>query len=37
LELVNNPIFYFDVPIASSLEDFFKKFLNNNEYYINLI
>lgn len=37
LELVNNPVFYFDISIASSLEDFFKKFLNNNEYYINSI
>jgi len=37
LQLVNNPVFYFDIQIADSLEDFFKKFLNDNEYYINLI
>lgn len=37
LKLVNNPIFYFHIQIATSLEDFFKKFLNNNEYYIDLI
>ncbi|WLV24506.1 SMI1/KNR4 family protein [Aciduricibacillus chroicocephali] len=37
LQLVNNPIFYFDVQIAESLEDFFKKFLDDNEYYIDLI
>ncbi|MFB6468865.1 SMI1/KNR4 family protein [Cytobacillus sp. Hz8] len=37
LQLVNNPIFYFDIQIAESLEDFFKKFLNNNEYYLDLI
>lgn len=37
LQLENNPIFYFDTQIAESLEDFFKKFLNDNEYYIDLI
>ncbi|USY32486.1 SMI1/KNR4 family protein [Bacillus velezensis] len=37
LQLANNPIFYFDTQIAESLEDFFKKFLNDNEYYIDLI
>lgn len=37
LQLANNPIFYFDTQIAESLEDFFKKFLNNNEYFIELI
>lgn len=37
LQLVNNPIYYFDIQIAESLEDFFKKFLSNNEYYIDLI
>lgn len=37
LQLVNNPIYYFDIQIAESLEDFFKRFLNNNEYYIKLI
>lgn len=37
LQLVNNPIYYFDIQIAESLEDFLKKFLNNNEYYIDLI
>ncbi|MGG3927061.1 SMI1/KNR4 family protein [Metabacillus fastidiosus] len=37
LYLINNPIFYFDTQIADSLEDFFKKFLNDNEYYIDLI
>ncbi|MFY2157700.1 SMI1/KNR4 family protein [Cytobacillus firmus] len=37
LQLVNNPIYYFDIQIAESLEDFFKKFLNNNEYFIDLI
>jgi len=37
LQLVNNPIYYFDIQIAKSLEDFFKKFLNDNEYYIDLI
>ncbi|URT71217.1 SMI1/KNR4 family protein [Cytobacillus firmus] len=37
LQLANNPIFYFDTQIAESLEDFFKKFLNNNEYFIDLI
>jgi len=28
---------YLDMPIADSLEDFLKKFINDNEYYINLI
>lgn len=37
LQLANNPIFYFDTQIAESLEDFFKKFLNDNEYFIDLI
>ncbi|MEC1105119.1 SMI1/KNR4 family protein [Bacillus velezensis] len=37
LQLENNPIFYFDTQIAESLEDFLKKFLNDNEYYIDLI
>lgn len=37
LQLVNNPVFYFDTQIADSLEDFFKKFLDNNEYYVELI
>lgn len=37
LQLVNNPIYYFDIQIAESLEDFFKKFLHNNDYYIDLI
>jgi antitoxin YxxD len=37
LQLINNPIYYFDIQIAESLEDFFKKFLSNNEYYIDLI
>ncbi|WP_113928096.1 SMI1/KNR4 family protein [Bacillus sp. P14.5] len=37
LQLVNNPIYYFDIQIAESLDDFFKKFLNNNEYFIDLI
>lgn len=37
LELPNNPIFFFDTQIAESLEDFFKRFLINNEYYIDLI
>lgn len=37
LQLVNNPIFYFDIQIADSLDNFFKKFLDNNEYYIDLI
>ncbi|EKF37357.1 SMI1/KNR4 family protein [Bacillus altitudinis] len=37
LKLVNNPVYYFDTQIAESLEDFFKKFLNNNEYYLDLI
>ncbi|MDR7241923.1 SMI1/KNR4 family protein [Priestia megaterium] len=37
LKLPNNPVFYLDTPIADSLEDFFKKFINDNEYYINLI
>jgi hypothetical protein len=37
LQLANNPIFYFDVQIAESVEEFFRKFLNNNEYDIDLI
>ncbi|AMQ07065.1 MULTISPECIES: SMI1/KNR4 family protein [Sporosarcina] len=37
LQIVNNPVFYFDIQIAESLEDFFKKFPNDNEYYIDLI
>ncbi|NBJ71660.1 MULTISPECIES: SMI1/KNR4 family protein [Clostridia] len=37
LNLENNPVFYFDVQIAESLVDFFKKFLNDNEYYVDLI
>ena len=37
LQIANNPIFYFDIQIAESLEDFFKKFLKNNEYYIDLL
>jgi hypothetical protein len=37
LQLVGNPVFYFDIQIAESLEDFFKKFLNDNEYYIDLV
>lgn len=37
LQLVNNPVFYLDIQIATSLEDFFKKFINDNEYYIDLI
>ncbi|WP_342472632.1 SMI1/KNR4 family protein [Metasolibacillus sp. FSL H7-0170] len=37
LQLVNNPVFYFDIQIAASLEEFFKKFINDNEYYIDLI
>src|SRR5699024_1271066 len=36
LQLVNNPIYYMDNQIAESLEDFFKKFINDNEYYINM-
>src|SRR5699024_8369638 len=36
LQLVNNPIYYMDIQIAESLEDFFKKFINDNEYYINM-
>lgn len=37
LNLENNPVFYFDVQIAESLVHFFKKFLNDNEYYVDLI
>jgi len=37
LQLVNNPIFYFDIQIAESLEGFFEKFLRNNEYFLDLI
>ncbi|MDD9795831.1 SMI1/KNR4 family protein [Priestia megaterium] len=36
LKLPNNPVFYFDTQIADSLEDFLKKFINDNEYYIDL-
>src|SRR5699024_7736682 len=36
LQLVNNPIYYMDNKIAESVEDFFKKFINDNEYYINM-
>ncbi|QTL47318.1 MULTISPECIES: SMI1/KNR4 family protein [Priestia] len=37
LKLPNNPVFYLDTPIGDSLEDFLKKFINDNEYYIDLI
>ena len=37
LQLDNNPIFYFDIQIAESLEHFFEKFLRNNEYFLDLI
>ncbi|MFS3915238.1 SMI1/KNR4 family protein [Bacillus australimaris] len=37
LQLINNPVYFFDTKIAESLEDFFKKFLNNNEYYLDLL
>ncbi len=37
LQLVNNPVFYLDIQIAASLEDFFEMFSNDNEYYIDLI
>lgn len=37
LQSVNTPVFYFDTQIADSLEAFFKKFLSDNEYYIELI
>ncbi|MEB2275515.1 SMI1/KNR4 family protein [Bacillus sp. ILBB4] len=37
LKSPNNPVFYLDKPIADSLEDFFKKFINDNKYYMDLI
>jgi len=37
LTLPHNPVFYMDTPIADSLEDFFKKFIDDNEYYMDLI
>ncbi|OAB38854.1 SMI1/KNR4 family protein [Paenibacillus glacialis] len=37
MQLKNTPVFYFDTQIADSLEDFFEKFLNDNEYYMDLI
>ncbi|USL40246.1 SMI1/KNR4 family protein [Priestia megaterium] len=37
LKLPNNPVFYLDTPTGDSLEDFLKKFINDNEYYIDLI
>ncbi|MGG3193087.1 MULTISPECIES: SMI1/KNR4 family protein [Priestia] len=37
LTLPHNPVFYMDTPIADSLEDFLKKFIDDNEYYMDLI
>jgi len=37
LKLENNPVYYFDFQIASSLEDFFRKFINDNEYFLDLL
>lgn len=37
LILDNNPVFYFHIQIADSLEDFINRFLKNNEYYIDLM